>query len=291
MNSKSDEVVDTTKIFVDIVDKSLAKKMIIKGHYSHKWTKCSVALGIYYDDSKVNEFFNINDKKLIGCIIFGDPIGFNVSQSISSLVKQGEVLELTRLWIADGYGKNIESYVISESFKWLKKNKSDIKMLVSYADPSYGHIGRIYQATNWLYIESFQAGNPLISFVDKPYKWVHAKTVHGLYGTNVPQKLADIKNQPIWTRKISKKYKYLYILTDRIERKKILCSLKYQPKPYPKENNYVEPDIKVFYPKRKEYLLDTLSNVLYAYTIKSKIYSESSSKKRFQKKIDRKPKP
>lgn len=244
---------DKSQYYIKEIDKASAKKLIVNNHYSHKWTMCSVALGVF-KNGVVNTYINIIDDKLIGCIVYGNPIGMRASNSISPLIKQGQVYELTRLWLEDGQGKNIESYTIGESFKWLRIHKPHIKALISYADPSYGHIGRIYQATNWLYIESFQAGNPLISFVDKPYKWVHAKTVHGLYGTNVPQKLADIKGQPIWAKRTSKKHKYLYILTDKFERKQILKTLKYPPVPYPKLNDYTEPDIKCFYPQSKNHI-------------------------------------
>ena len=38
------------------------------------------------------------------------------------MLKTNNILELTRLFIHDGYGKNIESFSISQSFKWLKNN-------------------------------------------------------------------------------------------------------------------------------------------------------------------------
>ena len=68
---------------------------------------------------------------------------------IPTLEKE-QVLELTRLYIDDGYGKNIESLSMGKSFKWLKQNAEDIKMLISYR-PRTNNLGTIYQATNWLY--------------------------------------------------------------------------------------------------------------------------------------------
>ncbi len=56
------------------------------------------------------------------------------------------VFELVRLFVFDGYGGNIESYLIGESFRWLKKNRPDIKALISYSDPMQGHVGTVYQA-------------------------------------------------------------------------------------------------------------------------------------------------
>ncbi len=39
--------VDTTKLSVKEIDRKIAREMIIENHYSHKWTKCSVALGLF----------------------------------------------------------------------------------------------------------------------------------------------------------------------------------------------------------------------------------------------------
>jgi hypothetical protein len=191
--------------------------------------------------------------------VYGDPvIKSDTNESISPLIKPNEIYELARLWIADGYGKNIESFCISKSFEWLKKNRPNIKILVSYADPSVGHKGGIYQATNWIFQESFQAGNSLISFVDKPYDWTHPKTIFNVYKTSSPQQLANILNKPVWAKRVPKKHKYIYILTNKSEKKKIIKSLKYPPsdsknfsKDYPKSSDYIEPPIVKYEPKKQ----------------------------------------
>jgi len=142
---------DTSKLSIRQIDKPTAKKMVVKYHYSKLWTKCSVALGLFIDTGKEHSFFDEQEEKMIGVIVYGDPIGRLTGQSISDEIKRTEVLELTRLFIHDGYGSNIESWFISQSFNWLRKNKSEIKALVSYASPVEGHSGTIYQATNWIY--------------------------------------------------------------------------------------------------------------------------------------------
>ena len=67
------------------------------------------------------------------------------------ILENRNILELTRLFIHDGYGKNIESLALGLTFKWMKDNAKDIKVLISYADPEQSHDGAIYQATNWIY--------------------------------------------------------------------------------------------------------------------------------------------
>ena len=107
------EFVDTSKVSVREISKSIAKDMIERNHYSHKWTSCRYALGIFYQEKSDNAFFAGVNEKLIGCLVYGHPVGREAISSISDLVGTDNVLELTRLWIADNYGKNIESYSIS----------------------------------------------------------------------------------------------------------------------------------------------------------------------------------
>ena len=69
---------------------------------------------------------------------YGYPVGRSVMGSMfndEDILQTKNILELTRLFIHDGYGNNIESYSIAQSFKWLKKYDKNIKVLISYEDP------------------------------------------------------------------------------------------------------------------------------------------------------------
>ena len=111
-----DKYCDTSKLSIRQIDKPTAKKMVVKYHYSKLWTKCSVALGLFYNTGKQHSFFDEEEEKLIGVIVYGDPIGRHSGGSISELIDRTEVYELVRLYIHDGYGSNIESWFISQSF-------------------------------------------------------------------------------------------------------------------------------------------------------------------------------
>ena len=39
---------DTSKVYVAPIAKSIAKDIIVKKHYTHAWTACRYAIGIYY---------------------------------------------------------------------------------------------------------------------------------------------------------------------------------------------------------------------------------------------------
>ena len=236
-----DKYFDATKVVVKRIDKSIAEEMIIKHHYSHKWSLCQVAYGIFYITDKPSRFFDTVEENLIGCIVFGQPVGRSAAESISSIIKINEVFELVRLWIADGYGKNIESYCIMQSIGLVKKNFPHIKVIISYADSEAGHKGIIYQACNFYY-QGF--GNiPLmpnysISLIGPPYKWIHSRTVSSTYGSHNVEWLKKKVGHTFYRKKESNKHRYFYLLSNKKEKRIIIENLKHPILPYPKNTDY-----------------------------------------------------
>ena len=243
---------DTSKLSIRQIDKPTAKKMVVKYHYSKLWTKCSVALGLFIDTGKEHSFFDESEEKMIGVIVYGDPIGRLTGQSISDEIKRTEVLELTRLFIHDGYGSNIESWFISQSFNWLRKNKSEIKALISYASPVEGHSGTIYQATNWIYQGNNNRWNDgwIFKFDEEarlPWtlsdRWIHGRTIFPYFKTNDPYEIQKQVNKTFWIRKELQKHRYVYILANKKQKKKIMKTLKHETLPYPKSRDTDESEI------------------------------------------------
>ena len=206
--------------FIKIIDKDIAKKLIIKNHYSHKWTSCKYSIGLFNKE-------NI----LVGVAIYGFPVGRQVVNSISPNLKNIEVLELTRLWLRDEEPKNSESYFLGLTFNWLRKNTLT-KILISYSDPMYNHLGIIYQATNWLY-----QGNNMMLIKGYLHKIngiiMHPRSVVAKFGTIKKNELLKIDSS--YERiEMKKKHRYLYILHKK-DKKNILSSLKHPILPYPKD--------------------------------------------------------
>ena len=109
---------------------------MIKRHYLGKWPGvCTLVLGMRLK----NEWNNF-----IGIIVFALP------PRETSKRYGGETWELARLWLQDTIPQNAETWLISQSVKYIRKNLSNVKVLVSYADPSAGHKGTIYKAANWI---------------------------------------------------------------------------------------------------------------------------------------------
>ncbi len=229
--------VDTSKVFVRSISKYTAEKIIVKNHYTHSFSACKYALGVYYRIESSNEFFDGNEYRLIGCLTFGRPVGRSALKSINESLSFGSVLELTRLFVMDGFGKNIESYVISQSFHWLKQNAKEVKVLISYADPEQNHLGRIYQATNWLY-QGAGASALMPSYsirLDETNKWIHSRTVSDRYGSSNIDHLKKCIGKTFYRKQEAFKHRYIYFLCDKKEKKKILSGLKHPIINYPKD--------------------------------------------------------
>lgn len=219
------------KYTIRLIDKKVAKELIIKNHYSHKWTSCRYAIGLFDPEQTCDD--SIGAEKLIGVAVYGFPVGRQTVKSITPNLENSDVLELTRLWVVDEAPKNTESFFLGRSFKWLREN-TDAKVLISYSDPMEGHLGTIYQATNWWY----QGNNTMLV---KAYlhflsgQWMHPRTVVAKYGTIKAAELEKI--DPNYKRKeIKKKHRYLYVLHKK-DRNKIKSELKHPLVEYPKDNN------------------------------------------------------
>ncbi len=225
---------DTSKLVVRQVNKNVAKDIIVNNHYSGIWTKVSYAIGLFFVSNDEHKFFGGVNEKLIGVACYGDPIGRHSGASISEQLDRTEVLELTRLFVFDGYGSNIESWFVGKTFQWLRENAPHIKALVSYSDPKAGHLGTVYQATNWIYQGNRIRPNDSWSFKwSEIDEWHHSRTSYVKYGTNDPKIIQTMVTSPFWIKKEPRKHRYVYLLQDR---KKLLKNLKYPQLSYPKAN-------------------------------------------------------
>ena len=206
---------------IDLIDKQIAKDLIIKNHYSHKWTSCRYSIGLFDGDN------------LLGVAVYGFPVGRQTVKSITPNLNNSDVLELTRLWLEDDAPKNSESYFLGKTFDWLRRN-TEVKVLISYSDPMQDHLGIIYQATNWLY-----QGNNTMLIKGYMHKingvFMHPRTVVALYGTIKTEEL--LKIDPTYQRiEMKKKHRYIYILHKK-DRINIISQLKHKILPYPKNND------------------------------------------------------
>jgi GNAT superfamily N-acetyltransferase len=87
-------------------------------------------------------------QKLVAAVKFSTPVRVSVATKMGYEFK--EVIELDRLCIhPDFHRKNFASWLLARIIKRIKEDLPAIRCIVSFADPSAGHIGTVYKAANW----------------------------------------------------------------------------------------------------------------------------------------------
>lgn len=79
----------------------------------------------------------------VGCVVY------SASPREANKRYGGETWELARLYLLDEIPRNAETWLIGRSIRYIKRFHPTVKTLLSYADPSVGHKGTIYKASNW----------------------------------------------------------------------------------------------------------------------------------------------
>jgi len=103
--------------------------------------------------------------------------------------------------------------LVGQSFKLLPRPR----VIVSYADTKQGHIGYIYQATNFLFTGTTKPRTDMA----------------GKDGKHSRHHLGD-RTKRVFR---SAKHRYVFIIGNKKEKKKLLKELKYPIFPYPKREN------------------------------------------------------
>lgn len=161
----------------------------------------------------------------IGCVIFGRGANNNMLKPFGLNADEG--CELVRIAL----NKHLSpvSKILSFSLKFLKKQSTKLKLVVSYADADQNHHGGIYQATNWIYDGLKKAGT-MSAFIINGKK-THPKSVHS---KGIKQNINAVKKHldPNATIFITKgKHRYLMPLDNEIKKQIQLLA-----KPYPKRD-------------------------------------------------------
>ena len=110
-----------------------AEPWLLEKHYARRMCPISYAFGLY------------ENSVLIGVVTYGVPSSSTLRVGICGVDYKNNVLELNRLCCENR--PNLASYLVGRSLQMLPKPS----IVVSYADVGQGHVGYVYQATNFLY--------------------------------------------------------------------------------------------------------------------------------------------
>lgn len=115
------------------IDSRAASRLVVARHYLHRRPPISHAFGLYVHG------------ELMGVVTYGVPASRHLQKSACPS-SPDLVLELNRLWLDDSLPPNTASWFVSRTLRQLPP-----RIVVSYADPLYGHFGYVYRALNFLY--------------------------------------------------------------------------------------------------------------------------------------------
>jgi hypothetical protein len=190
-----------------------AKNLLVHNHYLHSFPGgTKLTFGVFVD------------YQLKGALTFG--VGPYLGYKIVNNVCPDDVVTLTRLWLSDELPYNSESRVLGMVLRSLKKETS-LKFVLTYTDPAAGHVGTIYQSTNWVYT-GLSSATPLYDIGDGILH--HSRSLAHRLGTHSIQYLKsqgiDVKTVPQFP-----KHRYVYFLDESY------CSRLMVPVlPYPKRS-------------------------------------------------------
>ena len=187
-----------------------AKSACQKWHYSGTLPSNTTKKYGFYEDGK-----------FIGIVSFGTGANNNMLNPFGLTQQQG--CELTRIALREH--KCFVSQVMMMAIKKLKRDCPDYQLIVSYSDEGQKHLGKVYQATNWIYTGTSEWQKELMI----NGKIQHARTIYEKYGTNSVVKLIEMGYDAKWIEAPSK-HRYLYPLNKKIRKKLLEKAL-----PYPKE--------------------------------------------------------
>jgi len=200
-----------------------ATDVVVKNHYLHRRGPASYCYGLF--DAQGS---------LVGVITYGTPASPSLCKGVAGPDEKDHVIELTRLWIADITPKNAESFLIGNSLKLLPADKD---IIVSFAEIRAGHVGTVYQATNWLYT----------GLSDRHVEWQVDGVESGKHGRHLFDEFGGIEgaklafgDRLVRTER-PRKHRYIFLRGDKWRRRKLLEKVRYQPRPYPQASDiYVE---------------------------------------------------
>jgi hypothetical protein len=154
------------------------RSFLRKWHYSdYVNIQAKEVFGLFRDGAFLPE--------LVGVCIYTRPAGPTAAQKYYPQ-DPDKCLELRRLCLVDDTPKNAESFFVSRTLKWLRKN-TEWKFVVSYADPEQGHKGVIYRAANFKYEGTTSPGQSLL--VDgKPFHIRTLTMTDRPYGVEINQR-------------------------------------------------------------------------------------------------------
>lgn len=214
---------DLSELQCRVINEKTAVEFVSQYHYSGVSPSPTLAFGHYYKEHLVN------------VILYKFPTGRMMAQQVMDGGDSSNTWELIRMVSFEPKPKNLESKCIANTFKYIKKNYPNIKIIISYADNNMGHHGYVYQASNFYYYGQSRPDQEF--YIDN--KRIHSRTIVNQYGTMSIDYIKSILGDRLKVVEQSQtKSRYFYIISqNKKEKKEILEKIKVNILPFPKGDN------------------------------------------------------
>ena len=180
---------------------------LLARHYAKRMCSISYAFGAY------------RGTVLVGVVTYGTPASPHLCRGVCGDQWTDKVLELNRLCCETT--RNVASTLVGRSLRLLPKPS----VVVSYADTAQGHVGYIYQATNFIYTGQ----------TDSDRKTPRGDRITGVGHSRHDGRMNDgTVDKTIGIVRRLPKHRYVFPCGTAKQRERIIAALRYSVKPYPK---------------------------------------------------------
>ncbi len=197
---------------LDFCSHQAAKHAVMCWHYSHAMPAAKlVRIGVW------------EQGRFVGAILYGSGANRHLSRPFG--LKSTEACELVRVALTSGR-QHPTSRCLAVSLKMLKRQSPGLQLVVSYADTKEGHLGIIYQATNWIFL-----GASSQPYLKVRGKIEHPRSLYDRYGRGGQQIAWLRENVDPHAQRVEMpaKLKYIYCFDPGLRQE-----LSKQALPYPK---------------------------------------------------------
>lgn len=185
---------------------------VVNKHYAHKMPCVQYAFGLY------------NGSFLEGVVTYGQPPNPQPKKCCGPEYEH-LVIELNRLCV-ESTKKNASSILVGRSLQMLPKPS----IIVSYADANQGHVGYIYQATNWFFTGT--GGGSIELYLDG--KRLNERTLDHKGIHTKKEKKEYVIQRGGYACNAEPKNRYHFFIGNKTQRKSMKKALRYEIQPYPK---------------------------------------------------------
>ena len=194
------------------------KPYLLEIHYAKRMPSISYSFGLY------------RDGEMCGVITYGSPPSSTLRRGLAGDKNIKNILELNRLCLRDNL-KNEASILVGKSLKLLPPS-----IVISFADTEQGHLGIVYQATNFYYCG---LSAKRTDWKIKGQEHLHGQTIADRY-RGIPNRAEAIRAEygdDFYLKPRPRKHRYVYFVGNKKIIKQFKEDLKYQIQPYPKKEN------------------------------------------------------